>query len=130
MTDTSEARNTAIRTLNDAARFRPGATCHCAITEGIEGLPMAQRVAILRQIIAYDAFTADNDPHNEHDFGTLYRLASGDWTQHRPEDAEQIAQTVFWKFDYYDNALEFGSAEPWNADVTTRVLTVMLASEY
>lgn len=34
------------------------------------------------------------------------------------------------KIDYYDNSLEFGSAEPWNALKMVRVLTIMLASEY
>ncbi|MBB3475864.1 DUF3768 domain-containing protein [Sphingomonas sp. BK345] len=130
MTDTREARTTAIRTLNDAARAHPGALCRCSITLGVDALPIADRIAILRQIVTYDAFTDDNDPHNEHDFGSLYRLASGAWTPERPDDADQIAQTVCWKFDYYDLALEFGSAEPWNAAATARVLTIMLASEY
>ena len=31
---------------------------------------------------------------------------------------------------YYDRDLEFGSAEPWNPDATTRVLTILLTSEY
>nr|WP_254108267.1 MULTISPECIES: DUF3768 domain-containing protein [unclassified Sphingomonas]AJW29476.1 hypothetical protein pJE1_054 [Sphingomonas sp. JE1] len=30
----------------------------------------------------------------------------------------------------YDRALEFGSEAPWDAEQTTRVLTILLASEY
>lgn len=39
-------------------------------------------------------------------------------------------QRVLFKIDYYDAALEFGSAEPADAAVTRRVLTIMLASDY
>lgn len=130
MTDTPAARLDAIRKLNDAARALPGASCIANMTAGIAALPLAQRAAIVRLVAAFDNWTEDNDPHREHDFGTLYRLASGEWTQARPDDADQIAQTAFWKLDYYDKALAFGSEEPWNAEATARVLTIMLASEY
>ena len=36
----------------------------------------------------------------------------------------------FWKIDYYDANLEYGSDDPANDAVTTRVLTIMEASEY
>lgn len=81
-------------------------------------------------VVAFSKFDGDNDPHGERDFGTIYKLASGDWTQTRPDDSKDIAETVFWKIDYYDNRLEYGSDAPWDASKTTRVLTIMLASEY
>src|SRR3546814_16326364 len=48
------------------------------------------------------------------------------WT----DDSTRPALLVMWKFDYYDRDLEFGSAETWNPDATTRVLTILLTSEY
>ena len=60
------------------------------------------------------AFTPENDPHGEHDFGNF--------------DLE--GQHVFSKIDYYDRDLQFGSEDPSDLEQTRRVMTVMLAEEY
>ena len=60
------------------------------------------------------ACLAHNDPHGEHDFGSF----------------EIDDRKVFWKIDCYDAAMEFGSEDPADPSKTTRVLTIMLASEY
>lgn len=130
MTIDQTARIEAIRSLNEAARRSPGVACRANITIGFQSLSDTDRRGALSQIIAFANFTGDNDPHGEQDFGAVYRLASGCWTQERPQDEKQISETVFWKIDYYDNALEFGSEAPWDAAQTTRVMTIMLASEY
>lgn len=129
MTDQTD-RADAIRVLNDAARAVPGVTCRANITIGVQSLSEADRIAVLRNVVGFSKFDGDNDPHGERDFGTIYKLASGAWTQNRPTDSNDIAETVFWKIDYYDNRLEYGSEAPWDASKTTRVLTIMLASEY
>ena len=69
------------------------------------------RFALTRQ---FSAFTPRNDPHGEHDFGNF----------------EIAGQKFFWKIDYYDERMEFGSENPNDPGQTTRVLTIMLASEY
>ena len=120
----------AICRLNDAARSNPGTGSIANMTIGFQSLSDADRFAALAQIVGFSAFSQDNDPYGEHDFGSIYRLANGAWTQHRPEDEKTIAATVFWKVDYYDNSLTGGSDAPWDASRTKRVLTVMLASEY
>lgn len=38
--------------------------------------------------------------------------------------------TVFWKIDYYEPNLAFGSDAPWDEQRTKRVLTIMLSNEY
>lgn len=119
-----------IRRLNDAARSQPGTASIANVTLGFHSLPDADRFAALATIVSFSQFDGDNDPYGEHDFGAVYRLATGAWTQKRPSDDKAIAETVFWKVDYYDTTLTYGSEAPWDAQQTTRVLTIMLASEY
>ena len=69
---------------------------------------------VLERVASFQSFTDDNDAHGEHDFGTF-------------DDGEN---RIFWKIDYYDAQLKFGSENPTNPDETMRVLTVMLAEEY
>ena len=84
------------------------------ITAGVEALPSDQRRSILAKVRAFDAFTEDNDPHEEHDFGVV----------------EHGGVRCFWKIDYYDREMEMLSPDPADPSVTTRVLTIMLAEEY
>ena len=119
-----------IRSLNDAARERPGLASIANVTSGFHALADTDRLAALAAIIGFSAFGEDNDPYGEHDFGAVYHLASGQWTQERPDDAAQIAAAVFWKIDCYDSTLTYGSDAPWDEQRTKRVLTIMLASEY
>lgn len=119
-----------IRRLNDAARQFPGTASIANVTIGIHALPDADRLAALAAIVENTNFDCDNDPYGEHDFGAVYQLPGSHWTQHRPNDEPAISQTVFWKIDYYDPSLTFGSEAPWDEQQTKRVLTIMLASEY
>jgi hypothetical protein len=77
-------------------------------------LPEADRIAVLNKVFTFDDFTPDNDPYGEHDFGMV----------------EHAGEKYFWKFDYYDKDMEFGSPDPSDPAQTTRVLTVFLSSEY
>lgn len=102
-----------IRALNDA--FRTTMTGgRVMLTAGVDALPSDVKAMAIRRVATFSEFTADNDPHGEHDFGS-YDLAG---------------RKFFWKIDYYDAAMEFGSEDPANPTKTTRVLTIMLASEY
>lgn len=120
----------AIRRLNDAARALPGVTCLATATMGFQALSDSDRSAALALIAGFSKFDGNNDPHGEHDFGAIFRLASGQWTQDRPNDEKMIALTVFWKIDYYEPSLTFGSDAPWDEHRTKRVLTIMLSNEY
>jgi len=100
-----------IRELNDHAR-QTLTGCRVLITPGVMALNATAN--ILARVRQYSAFTADNDPYGEHDFGSL----------------QLAGETIFWKFDYYDLDLTMHSPDAADPEVTARVLTVLLGSEY
>lgn len=102
-----------IRDLNDAFRTTL-AEGKCVVSAGVAelGIPFATAAAAAAR--AYQAFTPDNDPDGEHDFG---KFSIDD-------------QRLVWKIDYYDLTMRFGSRDPSNSAETKRVLTIMLADEY
>jgi len=100
-----QAANVAI--LND--RFRESGF-GVVLTQGIQCLRNLE--GLLDRIRMFNDFNQDNDPYGEHDFGSLK------W-----ED-----EKVFWKIDYYDQNLEYGT-DPLNPECK-RQMTVMLAEEY
>jgi len=102
-----------IRDLNDTFRrsFTGGKVM---MTAGIAAMTEEIQARVLDRVRSFEAFNADNDPHGEHDFGNF----------------EIEGRKLFWKIDHYDAAMEFGSEDPTDPSKTTRVLTIMLASEY
>jgi hypothetical protein len=115
-----------IAELNDRFRKATGSSDPAGIslgkkvmTSGIRDLGLIAIVEIAERVAAFDSFTADNDPHGEHDFGSL----------------DHAGNRIFWKIDYYDRASfgtgrDMGSEDPSDPAQTVRVLTIMLASEY
>lgn len=100
-----------IRDLNDQARHS-FTGCRVILTPGIQSLD--DLPDLLDRVRWFDAFTPENDPYGEHDFGSLVHAG----------------QTIFWKIDYYDLDLQMHSPDPSDPDVTSRVLTIMLGEEY
>lgn len=111
--DARQQHTAKIRDLNDLSRaamsFR-----FIYVTLGVRGLGVEAAADALTRVRTFDAFSPDNDPWGEHDFGS-FTLAG---------------QLLFWKIDYYARDLEEGSPDPSNEELTSRVLTVMLATEY
>jgi hypothetical protein len=102
-----------IRKLHDA--FRRSLAGGCVVkTDGIAALPEMDQVEIILRIRMFDDFNKPSDPYGEHDFGSLY--ASGN--------------KVFFEIEYFDKDLNFGSENPTDPEMTTRIMTVMLANEY
>jgi hypothetical protein len=103
-----------IAELNDLCRAAMGVAGRVVQTHGISTLPQEDQSAIREKVEIFDAFTSDNDPHKERDFGAF----------------EHNGNRIFWKIDYYDRTLTKGSEDPSDPTQTVRVLTIMLASEY
>ena len=103
-----------IRELNDAVRMTLIGGIVVA-TPGFRGLDKGARIWVLHQLALFTSFEKANDPYGEHDFGAI-----------QIEGSEKI----FWKIDCYDKDVTFGSPDAADPKVTTRVLTLMLASEY
>jgi hypothetical protein len=119
-----------IARLNDLARRAMGVACTLVATVGFRSLSDPDQSRVRELIETFDAFTEDNEPHGERDFGCVYQLGDGRWTTERPRVRADESERVFWKLDYYDRELQFASEDAANAAITRRVLTIMLADEY
>jgi hypothetical protein len=109
-----EEKTRKIAQLNDLCRKAMGVAGRLFVTEGIASLPLEDQSAIREKVERFSDFNDDNDPYAERDFGAF----------------DHDGQKVFWKIDYYDKTLTAGSPDPSDPARTTRVLTIMLASEY
>lgn len=110
---TSNPRTARIRALNDLLRQKRLGGRH-VITSGIAELGPMFVFMSLEAVREFSDFSEDNDPHGEHDFGSV----------------EVCGIRVFWKIDYYDATLTRGAGDPSNQDACSRVMTIMLADEY
>ena len=119
-------RSERIARLNDQLRARVGVPVFLGdsapvlgmivMTRGIMAMEPEQIIDAWSKVRRFDAFTADNDPYGEHDFGSF--------------EIDGVGR-LFWKIDYYgDRNCNSGSEDPADPDRIYRVLTIMLAEEY
>lgn len=113
MTAASPTKTDRIRQLNDAFRSTLLGG-RVLLTPAVQELSAEAHAGLLEAVRSFSDFSEDNDPHAEHDFGSI----------------EVDSQTYFWKIDYYDKNCEFGSEDPADPAQTTRALTIMRADEY
>lgn len=108
----SEEYKQKVRELNDEFRrtFNNGLKF---VTNGVQSLGPEAIQEIFHKVKTFDKFTPDNDPYEEHDFGSF----------------QYTGHTINWKIDYYDSDLKFHSPNKADPKITTRVLTIMLAGE-
>lgn len=104
---------TAIAVQNDAFR-KAGPNEDWVMTRGVADRGAVFTALACRKVMAFDAFTTDNDPYGEHDFGAF----------------KLDGLKLFWKIDCYDETYQWGSPDPTDPSVTRRVLTIMCADEY
>lgn len=112
-----------IAELNDRLRrevtMQGGSTLgQMMMTVGVSDLPPDGLFQLIRAVRDYSNFTTGpegNDPYGEHDFGTIKIEGLG---------------SFYWKIDYYDKNIEYGSEVPEDPTVTTRIMTLMTTGEY
>jgi hypothetical protein len=107
--------------LNDDCRWLRGPRDNYknVMTMGVQALlrddsfptQIIRQAALMNAIRGYEFKDGDGE---ERDFGSFTFME----------------EMLFFKIDYYDRELKFGSEDPANASITMRVMTIMLASEY
>lgn len=113
MTNQETTKAQQIAALNDEFR-RSGKGGKLVITAGIMEFDAFQLFQIFDLVKEFSAFGEDNDPHGEHDFGSI----------------TFAGEKLFWKIDTFaDDSMAWG-AEDHTGPKAFRVMTVMLASEY
>jgi hypothetical protein len=102
-----------VRVLNENFRstFIGG---RVVMSAGVATLSLGVEARVFIHVQRFADFNADNDPHGEHDFGSF----------------EVAGEKFFWKIEYHDSDMIFGSEDPSDPEKTTRVLTVMFSEEY
>jgi hypothetical protein len=120
MIDTPD-RAGKIRALNDEVRTQAFSRPHrirslyrLMLTPACRALTAAQLRKLAQAVESFNAFDADNDPRGEHDFGIV----------------PIGGRNFYFKIDYYDLSLRFGSSDPADPLATIRVLTLLRADEY
>ena len=101
------------RILNDNFRttFLGG---RVVMSAAVAELPLDVKASAILATQRFSHFDGANDPYGEHDFGAF----------------ELADLTFFWKIDYYNVDMTGGSENPADPEETTRVLTLMLNTDY
>ena len=92
------------------------------LSHDVSKMSEEDQTEILEIVRDYKTFSEDNNPHGERDFGA-FSFCSNDSIYETPE-------RYFWQINYYDNDLKYHSKDATDPSQTTRVLTIMKASEY
>ena len=119
MTTTTISRAEAIARLNDRARNGFDRSAKIMYTRICLGTfcgddTASGLIAQAELLKAVRNHKFENDAHSERDFGAL----------------EFRGEKMFFKIDYYDPDLTYGSEDAADATQTRRVVTIMLASDY
>jgi hypothetical protein len=112
--NSSTATADRVRALNDALRHGNLSLGTIVLTSGVQASGIEFVETALKAVASFSDFSLDNDSYGEHDFGSV----------------EVDGEKLFFKIDYYDPTLTMHTSDPSDPEVTRRVLTIMLASEY
>ena len=104
-----------IRALNDKFRANPyNGLGRFVVTRTVHDMGPEFVAKAVKAVKAFNNFNQGNDPYSEHDFFAF-----------KVDDED-----LYFRIDYYDHTLKYGSPDPSNPQVTTRIGTLMMQSDY
>lgn len=106
-----------IRLLNDRLR-KDGRGGRIMVTGSLCQADIEEQTVVIGLTRAFDAFTEDNDPYGEHDFGIVRWQAP---------DGERVYN---WKIDYYDLSEQYASPDAADPVRTVRIMSIFYAEDY
>jgi Protein of unknown function (DUF3768) len=111
----SATRKESIVKQNDKFRRWPAPNTGKWVTSRlVNSLTRREEIQLVRLVRYFDDFNESNDPHGEHDSGSV----------------EFKGEKYIWKFEYLDENYQNSSKDPSNPLLTKRVLTIVHSSEY
>jgi hypothetical protein len=123
------ARINEIAAHNDQARRAMFFCCDVFESPGFRTLSLDDRQKIRALTETYEAWEFDSDCDAEHNFGVVCKGSDGIWKTGR-EHRDGAVLVVHWTIEYFDSIQRTRlSKAPWDAKVTWRLLTFMLAQE-
>lgn len=102
-----------LRQLNNAFR-KTGEGGITTISMAVHAIGPKAVSEIRAAIAAFTGFDSSGSEESEHDYGTI----------------NYQGQMVYWKIDYFDEDVAFASSDATDPDVTVRVMTILLASDF
>ena len=102
-----------IARLNDQLR-KSGVGGTIVITRNVRGLEGLNAPELATAVANYDGFDEDNNPHGERDMGHFVLFDTD----------------LYFKIDYFEQDLKFGSDDPTDASLTHRILTIMTKADF
>ena len=84
------------------------------VTSGVMAVKGYCRSILTSALANYGGFDEDNDPHGERDMGHFVLFDTD----------------LYFKIDYYEQDLKFGSDDPADASITHRILTIMTKADF
>lgn len=108
-------QNTASKTreLNDTFR-RTGQGGVTLISMGVHELGAKAVVDIRKDIASITSFTSEDDPEGMRDFGSI----------------SHNGRLIYWMIEHYDKDISNEADDPSNPEETTRVMSIILSTEY
>lgn len=102
-----------IRELNDKFR-RSGQGGVTLISLGVHDLGAKAVADIRKDIASITSFSKEDDPDGMHDFGSV----------------SHNGRLIYWMIEHYDKDIANEAEDPSDADETTRVMSIILSTEY